>query len=66
MEVASPRDYPFGYALVDVTDRGYAYNFHQISDQELLEEGYARSGPIHRRYGRGSDDERAFVWTTKA
>jgi 3',5'-cyclic AMP phosphodiesterase CpdA len=66
MEVASPRDYPFGYALVDVTDRGYAYNFHQISDQELLEEGYARSGPIHRRYGRGSDDERAFAWTTKA
>jgi hypothetical protein len=64
MEVASPRDYPFGYALVDVTDVGYAYNFHQLSDQALLEEGYARSGPIHRRYGRGSDDERAFVWTT--
>jgi 3',5'-cyclic AMP phosphodiesterase CpdA len=65
MEVASPRDYPFGYALVDVTDAGYAYNFHQISDRSLLDEGYARSGPIHRRYGRGTDDERAFVWTKR-
>ena len=62
-EVAIPRDFPFGYALVDVTDHGYAYRFHQISNQELLQEAYPLSGEIHRRYARGDDADRAFVWT---
>ena len=62
-EVAIPRDFPFGYALVDVSKEGYAYRFVQISDQDLLRDGYARSGRIHRRYALGTDEERAFVWT---
>lgn len=62
-EVAIPRDYPFGYALVDVTDNGFAYHFHQLSDETLLRDGYVRSGAIHRNYGRGPDDARGFVWT---
>jgi predicted phosphodiesterase len=61
-EVGIPRDYPFGYALVDVGDEGYAYRFLQLSDEELLRSGYRHSGQIHRRYARGADDERAFVW----
>jgi len=62
-EVGIPRDYPFGYGLVDVTERGYAYRFHQISSEELLREGYPRSGQIHRNYARGSESDRAFSWT---
>jgi 3',5'-cyclic AMP phosphodiesterase CpdA len=62
-EVAIPRDYPFGYALVDVSETGYAYRFVQISDDELLRDAYQSSGQIHRRYGLGSPEERAFVWT---
>lgn len=62
-EVAIPRDYPFGYALVDVTANGYAYRFHQLSDEELLRDAYRTASLIHRRYGKGSDIERAFVWT---
>jgi hypothetical protein len=62
-EVAIPRDFPFGYALVDVTQRGYAYRFVQISDEELLRDAYGRAGAIHRRYALGSDSERFFVWT---
>ena len=61
-EVAIPRDYPFGFGLVDVTDRGYSYRFVQISDQELVARADAKVNPILRRYARGSDDERAFVW----
>jgi hypothetical protein len=61
-EVAIPRDFPFGYALVDVSSEGYAYRFVQISDEELLRSGYARAGRIHRRYALGSEEERAFVW----
>jgi Calcineurin-like phosphoesterase len=62
-EVAIPRDYPFGYGLVDVGTRGYAYRFVQLSDEALLREASMRSGTIHRRYGRGRDEELAFTWT---
>jgi Calcineurin-like phosphoesterase len=62
-EVAIPRDYPFGYALVDVTAHGYAYQFRQISNEELLRESYRISGQIHRNYARGEQFDRAFVWT---
>jgi predicted phosphodiesterase len=63
-EVAIPRDFPFGYALVDVADSGYAFRFIQISDETLLHEAYSRTGGIHRRYGLGNDEERSFSWTT--
>jgi predicted phosphodiesterase len=61
-EVAIPRDYPFGYALVDVTESGYMYRFVQISHQDLLVGAYGRTGEIQRRYSGGSDKELAFVW----
>lgn len=62
-EVAMPRDYPFGYALVDVTESGYAYRFVQLSDEDLLRDLYPTAGRIHRRYGLGKPEERSFVWT---
>lgn len=61
-EVGIPRDFPFGYAIVDVTAYGYAYRFHQISDESLLREGYEKTSALHRRYGGGTPSERAFVW----
>jgi 3',5'-cyclic AMP phosphodiesterase CpdA len=61
-EVAIPRDYPFGYALIDVTSRGYAYRFMQIRDEGLLRDAYANVSSAHRRYALGSAEERAFVW----
>lgn len=62
-EVAIPRDFPFGFAIVDVSDDGYAYRFVQISDHAFLEPAYKRAGSIHRRYALGTDEERAFVWS---
>lgn len=62
MEVATPRDYPFGFALVEVGDTGYAYRFVQISDDALLRDMYRGIGLIQRRYGRGSDEELSFSW----
>ncbi|MGH2753238.1 MAG: metallophosphoesterase family protein, partial [Actinomycetota bacterium] len=61
-EVGIPRDFPFGYAFVDVTRRGYAYRFHQLSDQDLLRDAYAAAGAIHRRYGAGPELSRSFSW----
>jgi hypothetical protein len=62
VEVGIPRDYPFGYGLVDVSPAGYSYRFIQISDEELLREAYTHAGGLQRRYGAGRLDERAFSW----
>jgi predicted phosphodiesterase len=62
-EVGIPRDYPFGYGLVDVAANGYAYHFHQISNEDLLQEAYPLSGQIHRNYAGGTASDRAFMWT---
>lgn len=62
-EVGIPRDFPHGYALVDVTDRGYSYRFVQISNETLLRKAAGNASTIHRRYASGSPAERAFTWT---
>jgi hypothetical protein len=62
-EVGIPRDWPFGYALVDVTDRGYAYRFMQISDQSLVEKANDTAGDLWRRYALGPDQARGFAWS---
>ncbi|MEA2517449.1 MAG: 3,5-cyclic-AMP phosphodiesterase [Actinomycetota bacterium] len=61
-EVAMPRDFPFGYGLVDVTSDGYRYRFVQLSDEGLLRRAYQDAGEIHRRYGLGTEEERGFIW----
>jgi predicted phosphodiesterase len=61
-EVAAPRDFPFGYALIDVRSDGYSFRFLQISDDELLRAGYERTGAIQRRYALGDPSERDFDW----
>ncbi|HEX2240890.1 MAG TPA: metallophosphoesterase [Actinomycetota bacterium] len=62
-EVATPRDFPCGYAVIDVADEGYAYRFVQLSDEDLLRAQYRHAGPIFRRYAAGRPEERAFVWS---
>lgn len=62
VEVGIPRDFPFGYALVDVAPAGYSYRFLQISDGDVLREAYRHAGALQRRYGIGRADERAFTW----
>lgn len=61
-EVGIPRDFPFGYALVDVSDEGFAYRFAQLSDHSLLRRLSESAGAIHRRYAQGRNHERGFVW----
>jgi predicted phosphodiesterase len=61
-EVAAPRDFPCGYALIDVATGGYSYRFVQISDPDVLGPPYARAGSIHRRYALGAESARAYTW----
>ena len=35
-EVGIPRDYPHGFALLEIADDGYAYRFVQLSDEDLV------------------------------
>lgn len=62
-EVGIARDFPFGYAVIDVAENGYAYRFQQLSDEGLLREAYTGAGEIQRRYGAGPDVARAFSWS---
>ncbi|HVF53106.1 MAG TPA: metallophosphoesterase [Actinomycetota bacterium] len=59
-EVGIPRDFPFGFAILDIARQGYTYRFLQISDLELLRDAYGTAGDIHRRYGLGPADTRSF------
>jgi hypothetical protein len=61
-EIATPRDFPFGYALIDARAEGYSFRFMQISDEALVQAGYERTGAIQRRYSLGAPLERAFDW----
>lgn len=61
-EVSAPRDYPFGYALLDISDEGYAFRFVQIPDQALLEDAYQQAGAAQRRYSVGPPGARAWEW----
>lgn len=61
-EVATPRDYPFGFGLLDVSRSGYWYRFVQISDDALLEERAKTAGTLMRRYSEGSPGDRSFTW----
>jgi 3',5'-cyclic AMP phosphodiesterase CpdA len=61
-EVGIPRDFPFGYALVDVSNKGYVFSFMQLSDERLLMDAYKNAGRIHRRYALGREEDRSFVW----
>lgn len=63
VEVGIPRDFPFGYGLVDVSRDGYSYRFVQLSNEALLREAYVHAGGMQRRYGQGRPEERAFAWS---
>lgn len=65
MEVGIPRDFPFGYALLDIGDHGYSYRFRQISDEALLRDAYEGAGDLLRRYGGGAPEARSFTWTVR-
>jgi predicted phosphodiesterase len=60
-EVGIPRDYPFGYALIDVAAEGYAYRFVQLDD-ELIRSAAEQTGTLFRAYAEGSGEDLAFTW----
>jgi 3',5'-cyclic AMP phosphodiesterase CpdA len=60
-EVGIPRDYPFGYALVDVTRDGYAYRFVQLNE-DLVRPAAEQTGQLFRAYAEGAGDDLAFAW----
>ncbi|CAN5508815.1 hypothetical protein BH24ACT26_BH24ACT26_13060 [soil metagenome] len=61
-EVGVPRDYPYGYALIDVGRDGYTYRLQQISDRHLVADAGSAVGMIQRRYAVSSTQELAFAW----
>lgn len=61
IEVPSPKEWPFGYGVLEVSDGGWAFNLHPAGDPELVAEASASANVVIRRYARGPDAARAFV-----
>lgn len=62
LEVPSPKEWPFGFGVVEVTDQGWSFNLQPISDRSIYEEAAVRTNVIIRNYSRGPDEARAFMW----
>lgn len=64
LEIPSTKEWPFAYAVVEVSEDGWSLNLKPISDQGLIDEASSHANIIVRRYARGPDEARAFA--TKA
>jgi predicted phosphodiesterase len=60
LEVPSPKEWPYGYGIVEVSDDGWAYNLHPAGDEQLVAEASVSANALVRRYARGPDEARAF------
>jgi 3',5'-cyclic-AMP phosphodiesterase len=60
VEIPASKDWPFGYAILEVADEGWAMNLHPIADKALIAALSADVGQVFRRYSRGTPEDRAF------
>lgn len=60
VECASSSDWPFGYSLIEVTDRGWSFNLYPI-DYDAKLDPTNHKDYLFRRYATGPEDARAFV-----
>jgi Icc-related predicted phosphoesterase len=65
LEVICSKEWPFGYGLIEMSDEGWSYNLKPISDADLVAKASARSGVLFRRYARGEEEARSFVWKAR-
>lgn len=63
IEVPSPKEWPYGFGVLEVSDDGWAFNLHPAGDPELVAEASAGANVVIRRYARGPDAARAFAAT---
>ncbi|HLG92993.1 MAG TPA: hypothetical protein VKY15_08455, partial [Acidimicrobiales bacterium] len=60
LEVPCPKEWPFGFGVVEVSDEGWAYNLHPVGSEELVAQSSFSANAVFRRYSRGPDEARAF------
>lgn len=61
IEVPSPKEWPFGFGIVEVSDQGWAYNLQPVGSPELVAQSSFSANAVIRRYARGPADARAFA-----
>jgi predicted phosphodiesterase len=59
-EVASTNDWPFGYSMVEVTERGWSFNLYPIPYEADLDPMSHRDW-LFRRYATGPTEARSFA-----
>jgi predicted phosphodiesterase len=60
IEIPSTKEWPFGYGIVEVSEKGWSLNLKPISDEGLIAEASKHANVIVRRYARGPEQARAF------
>lgn len=66
LEVPAPKEWPYGFGLLEVSDTGWAFNLLPIKQPELVEQASFSANVVVRRYSRGTDEARAFSTTVPA
>jgi 3',5'-cyclic AMP phosphodiesterase CpdA len=64
LEVPSPKEWPFGYGIVEVTDQGWSFNLLPLSDRSIYETASVKTNSVIRNYSRGPAEARGFVSKT--
>lgn len=62
LEVPSPKEWPFGFGIVEVTDEGWSFNLQPLGDRSIYESRSTRTNAVIRNYSRGPAEARGFVW----
>jgi predicted phosphodiesterase len=60
LEVPSPKEWPYGYGIIEVSDAGWAFNLHPAGNEQDVAEASSSANAVIRRYSRGPDEARAF------
>jgi predicted phosphodiesterase len=60
VEVVSCNDWPYGYCVIEVTDRGWSFNLHPVAGEHPVPRDN-HAGYLFRRYASGPKEARAFA-----
>jgi hypothetical protein len=60
IEVPSPKEWPYAYGFLEVSDEGWGFNLYPAGDEALVAEASLSANVLIRRYARGPDEARAF------
>lgn len=63
LEVPAPKEWPYGFGLLEVSEQGWAYNLRPVQEPELIEQASYSANVVVRRYSKGPTEARSLTVT---